>query len=247
MKNKKPKQPSAPSSGHSSITVQRSLNIEIFGNQAESRSFCFFRDRTVPQLAGYFASDFWDCLLPLSTHYQPAIRHAVVALAALHERFENNDNSILSSNYDIAQGGFALQQYNRAIGCLIKPVKDGGDQRSNVALIACILFACFEVLFPAVATLWAPRLKVYLYVQICSLSTDSSRPLWVGHFPRSEWRQDNFFNQKQSRPAVTTVFVARSPVEILRSARNLASHICTPGLPINTGRSIAAPRYSRSL
>ena len=171
----------------------------------------------------------------------------MVALAALHERFENNDNSILSLNYDIARGGFALQQYNRAIGCLIKPVKEGGDQRLDVALIACILFACFEVFHPVVATFRALRLKASLYVQLCSLSTDPAWPLWIGHFPRPEWRQDNLFNQKESRPAVTTVFFAPSPIGILRSARNLASHICTLRLPINTGISITAPRYSRSL
>ena len=162
-KSKERKQPSVTSSGHCSIIHQRNPNIEIFGDQAERRSFCFFRDRTAPQLAGLFASEFWDCLLPLSAHHQPAIRHAVVALSALHERFENNDNSILSSNSDVAQGGFALQQYNCAIGCLIKSVKDGEDQSVDVALIACILFACFEVLYHVVATFWALRLEAYKY------------------------------------------------------------------------------------
>lgn len=129
--------------------------MELLGDPAERRSFHFFRSRTAPQLSGYFASDFWECLIPLSTHHQPAIRHAVVALAALHERFENNDNSILSSNYDIAQGGFALQQYNRAIGCLIKPVTGGGQQALDVSLVACILFACFEVCYPVLVHLRA--------------------------------------------------------------------------------------------
>lgn len=88
--------------------------------------------------------------MPLSTHHHPAIRHAVVALASLHERFENHDASILSSNYDIAQGGFSLQQYNRAIGCLIEPVTAGGQQALDVSLVACILFACFEVHYPII-------------------------------------------------------------------------------------------------
>ena len=88
----------------------------------------------------------------------------MVGLAALHERFENNDNSILSSNYDIAQGGFALRQYNCAIGCLIKPVKEGGDQALDVALVACILFACFEVYCPATVFHRAQQYKAYVYV-----------------------------------------------------------------------------------
>ena len=125
--------------------MQRSPSLEPLGDLAERRAFHFFRSRTAPQLSGYFASDFWECLVPLSTHHQPAIRHAVIALAALHERFENNDNSILNSNHDIAQGGFALQQYNRAIGCLIKPVAAGGQQALDVSLVACILFSFFEV------------------------------------------------------------------------------------------------------
>lgn len=219
----------------------------MFGDRAERRSFSFFQDRTAPQLAGLFESQFWDCLLPLSANYQPAIRHAVVALAALHERFENNDNSVLSSNYDIAQGGFALQQYNRAIGCLIKPVKDGGDQSLDVALIASILFACFEVFYPAVATSCALRLEAYIYVQVCSLATDSSRPLRIGNLTRSEWHQDNLFTPKESRPAVTKSVVAQSPVGILCPARYIASHVRTPGLPVNTGRSVTASQSSRSL
>lgn len=83
--------------------------------------------------------------MPLCTHRQPAIKHAVVALASLHERFEKNDSSILSSNYDLAQGGFALQQYNRAIAELTKPFTAGQQQALDVCLVACILFACFEV------------------------------------------------------------------------------------------------------
>ena len=90
--------------------------------------------------------------MPLSTHHQPAIRHAVVALASLHERFENNDSSILSSNCDIAQGGFALQQYNHAIGCLMKLVSAGEHQALEISLVACILFACFEVRFSVIAS-----------------------------------------------------------------------------------------------
>ena len=127
------------------MTIQCSPFPDILGDPIERRSFQFFRCRTAPQLAGYFVSTFWDSLVPLATHYQPAIRHAVVALASLHERFEKNDNSIHSSNYDIAQGGFALQQYNRAISCLIQPVAIGGQQELDVSLVACILFALFEV------------------------------------------------------------------------------------------------------
>ena len=83
--------------------------------------------------------------MPICTYYQPAIKHAVVALAALHERFERNDSSILSSNCDIAQGGFALQQYNSAIAELTKPFAVGKELPFDICLVACVLFVCFEV------------------------------------------------------------------------------------------------------
>ena len=125
--------------------MQRKPSPELLGTPAERRSFYFFRSRTAPQLAGYFVSEFWERLIPLSTHQQPAIRHAVIALAALHERFEDSDDSILSSNHDLVHGGFALQQYNRAIGYLIKPSAVAESQALDVYLVGCILFACFEV------------------------------------------------------------------------------------------------------
>ena len=71
----------------------------------------------------------------------------MVAIASLHERFEDNDNSISSSDYDIAHDGFALQQYNRAISYLIQPVAAGGNLAIDVSLVAGILFACFEVFY----------------------------------------------------------------------------------------------------
>ena len=136
---------SSPSSYYLGIARTSNPIFEFSGNDTERRCFHFFRIRTVPQLSGYFTSDFWDRSVPLSTYNEPAIRHAVIALASLHERYENGDASILSSNEDVSEGGFALQQYNQAIRHLIKPVISRGKQAVDVSLLACILFACFEV------------------------------------------------------------------------------------------------------
>ncbi|KAL8868452.1 MAG: hypothetical protein Q9198_008173 [Flavoplaca austrocitrina] len=120
--------------------------FEIFEDDVERRSFAFFKDRTLAEISGYFPSDFWERLVPLATFHEPALKHASVALASLHERFEKGDRSILKSNKDIAEGGFALQQYNKAIRYLINP--PGGDKGPalDTSLVACVLFACFETL-----------------------------------------------------------------------------------------------------
>ncbi|KAL9612703.1 MAG: hypothetical protein Q9167_002739, partial [Letrouitia subvulpina] len=98
-------------------------------DDAERRSFQYFRTRTSTQLCGYFVSDFWERLVPLAIHHEPAIKHAVVALASLHERYENFDESILRSNQDIIEGGYALQQYIKAIQEVAKP--SGGIKSKN--------------------------------------------------------------------------------------------------------------------
>ncbi|KAI9808183.1 MAG: hypothetical protein M1825_004640 [Sarcosagium campestre] len=113
----------------------------------ERRSFHFFRTRTAPQMAGFFNSDFWNRLLLQASHHEPVIRYAVIALGSLHERFEREDMSIYSSNYDNVDGGFALDNYVKAIGHLINPLPNGKAQRTaDVALIACVLFTSFETM-----------------------------------------------------------------------------------------------------
>ena len=114
------------------------------GGGEERRCLDFFLNRTAIQLSGFWGSGFWDCLIIRATHHEPAIRHAVLALGSLHERFEAGDRSVVNPVWDKMEGGFALKQYNQAIQQLIKPASEG--QRSiDVCLIACMLFACFEV------------------------------------------------------------------------------------------------------
>ena len=114
------------------------------GSDKERRCYDFFLNRTASQLSGFWDSDFWGCLILRATHHQPAIRHAVLALGSLHERFEAGDKSVLTPIWDQGEGGFALQHYNRAIQHLIKPASKS-QQAVDVCLIACMLFACFEV------------------------------------------------------------------------------------------------------
>ncbi|KAI9688185.1 MAG: hypothetical protein M1822_001691 [Bathelium mastoideum] len=79
--------------------------------------------------------------------HEPAIRHAVIALGSLHERFEARDPSVSrSSDLEKIDVGFALEQYTRAIGCLLKPAEAREQQALDVVLAACILFTCFETL-----------------------------------------------------------------------------------------------------
>ena len=118
--------------------------LDVRGDHKERRCFDFFLNRTASQLTGLWDSDFWSCLLLRATHHHPAIRHAILALGSLHERFEAGDSSVLNPIWDKQEGGFALKQYNYAIQQLVKPASES-HQAVDVCLIACMLFACFEV------------------------------------------------------------------------------------------------------
>ena len=165
----------------------------------------------------------------------------MVALASLHELFENDDNSILSSNHDLAHGGFALQQYNCAISCLIKPVTDGGQQTVDTLLVACILFACFEV-HPSYKIVTCSNGQVIIDLRNNpDWFADSTRPLWVGRISHSEWRQNNLYCERRSYQRTSNHFFSTEGLyNALCSSRNFESHICSSRLPIESGKCVAA-------
>lgn len=105
----------------------------------ERRSFDFFCQRTVRILSGIFNPTFWTRLVLQATHHEPAIKHAVIALGALHECAQVGSRDEPSI--------FAMQQYGKAIGCLVEPIQGRQKQAADVALMTCVLFVCFEVSF----------------------------------------------------------------------------------------------------
>ena len=117
------------------------VSSALFETSQGRRAFDFFRHRTVPQLSGSFEAPFWNRLLLQATHHEPALQYAVVALGALHERFELG---LLTQNE--VDHGFALQQYVKAIGLVMTPIRERAKQAADVALMTCILFVCFEVI-----------------------------------------------------------------------------------------------------
>jgi len=120
-------------------------------NWRERHSLNFFVNYSAPQMAGFFENDFWSRCIQYS-YYEPVVLHAITAIGSLHE-------SILQGAFQdekkTAQAvEFALTQCNRSISYLTganRGVREQGESRSlkalpvsKLALIACILFTCFE-------------------------------------------------------------------------------------------------------
>jgi len=105
----------------------------------ERSHFYFFKQRTAPELSGYMDAEFYNALMLQMSREQPAIRHAVIALGALHESVRIRD---------VIRGDLktlSLHHYTKAIQELAKSSKDK-TQSICVTLICCILFIWIETL-----------------------------------------------------------------------------------------------------
>ncbi|KAF7928938.1 uncharacterized protein EAE97_009780 [Botrytis byssoidea] len=117
-------------------------------DEEERRSFNFFIAKTAPELSGSFESKFWTSLILQRCHSDPPIRHAVIALGALNESFKFGDIKLLGAGAiaDPKQR-FALLQNIKAIRYLTGHPSNGFlRQSSEVILISCLLFICFEAM-----------------------------------------------------------------------------------------------------
>lgn len=134
--------PPTPSNNTLSPLIRsHSPEYPLTDSDLERRSFHFFCRRTIVILSGIFDPTFWTQLVLQATHHEPAIRHAVIALGALHESSEATSPE--------KPGIFAMQQYGKAIKCLIKPTQERRRQPADVTLITCVLFVSFEVSPPS--------------------------------------------------------------------------------------------------
>ena len=112
------------------------------GNTQECRFLAYYQERTAADLSYPFTMELWSQFILRIALVEPAIRHAVISLGALHETFQSSQANLESVS------DFARRQYGSAIQQLLKqPLVNPGTRNGNatgVALVACILFACIE-------------------------------------------------------------------------------------------------------
>lgn len=89
------------------------MAISTPGNDQERRQFAFFTTHTAHDLNGYFDEGFWSRLVLQVSFQVPALRHAVVALASLHESFKDGEQVQKQGG---TQNTFAIKQYSKALG-----------------------------------------------------------------------------------------------------------------------------------
>ncbi|KAE8549475.1 hypothetical protein TMatcc_000477 [Talaromyces marneffei ATCC 18224] len=110
-------------------------------SDSERWHFEFFIRNTSSQCSVFYGHDFWQRIVPQYTEVEPGLRHAVIAVGALHRNFEQSQLNSQDPDYS-----FAIQQCNRAIYNLQHRLVGDKSRHMEVALITCILFVSFAFL-----------------------------------------------------------------------------------------------------
>lgn len=133
-------------------TISNELNVVLAGTYQERRGYHFFVSHTWPQLSVAInesspgATLFCNSLLFQASHLDSAIRHAVVAAGSLDERLQINQ--VLTSDNEVAnrRHEFACSQYCKAIGALREKLSSSVEPPTELTLMTCFIFVCFEFL-----------------------------------------------------------------------------------------------------
>jgi hypothetical protein len=123
-------------------------SVNIHTTEAENRYFQFFSDHTAHELSGFFDATLWTRLVLQESHNVAAIRHAVIALGALNKSLESAPGPDLKVNdiqsIDKKHHEQAVLQHLKAIQALNYYISSSNAPQLRNALIACLLFVCFE-------------------------------------------------------------------------------------------------------
>lgn len=125
--------PEISGGGHRSLT------------EAEWQGFEFFRCHTAHELPGNFHSALWEQLVLQLSRREPAILHAAIAVGAMHRGCQGRSPSLVACRPEIP---FALTEYTKALSRLRTRLVGSDDHQdcAEVALVACLLFICLEML-----------------------------------------------------------------------------------------------------
>ncbi|KAF1841922.1 uncharacterized protein K460DRAFT_241906, partial [Cucurbitaria berberidis CBS 394.84] len=122
------------------FVISRSPSQSFSPDSRETRSFQFFQTRTLPGWIEFFDSELWSRTVLQMSHSEPAIKHGLLALSTMHERFETTAPAISASTND-----FAFLQYMQAVKHSNKLLAaQAGNVNIEKILIACIIFTCYE-------------------------------------------------------------------------------------------------------
>lgn len=136
---------SLPRSTSTSLFQPASVSTAFPGDAQERQIFHRFRSVTVPALTGGSETEFWENLVLRVGQQEPVIRNTIIALGTLHEDYQKRGGKFDKNHIRAPPYQRALTLNHKAIGQLNSLIQKQ-DCDPKLAIIASILFACFEVL-----------------------------------------------------------------------------------------------------
>lgn len=123
-------------------------SVSIHTTEEESRYFQVFSEHTAHELSGFYDPTFWTRLVLQESHNVPAIRHAAIALGAMNLSLKTSGGPKLKvnvmQNIDKRHHEQAVLAHLKAIQSLNNYLSSAEAPQLRNALIACLLFVCFE-------------------------------------------------------------------------------------------------------
>ena len=118
----------------------KSLQLEIFSDDAERNSFHYFREHVATPLSGLAGFSFWNGVLFQLAYLQPAVKDAVVSLGALFQSFHVQD-----INGDSAAAA-QLRAYSlgKMLSCIRTLQNDMSSVSAEALLTSCVLLATHQ-------------------------------------------------------------------------------------------------------
>ncbi|KAL7913738.1 hypothetical protein GGI35DRAFT_222555 [Trichoderma velutinum] len=143
------KRQTKPLTSNAPFVYEPSHNLALM--HTESLYFDLFRVQTASELSGYFDSTFWTQRVLQECHFEPSIRHAVVALGALYKTLEQScepDSTPLPGSMSrlesvMCHWQVAVRKYSEACNAMLHL---SGDKlaTNKTRLMASVLLACFD-------------------------------------------------------------------------------------------------------
>lgn len=146
-----------------------SIPFRVPGSQRDRQLLHYFCVQAGSEISGYLGAEsnpFWSHTVLRSSHAEPAVRQALVALSSLHLGYGVGDTGDGTERHQYQQitgtasgpvpgntrNEEAVSQYGKALRMLQKRLDDGGapgkgkgkEEQEQTAMICCVLFYCFE-------------------------------------------------------------------------------------------------------
>ncbi|KAH7112864.1 hypothetical protein B0J11DRAFT_446471 [Dendryphion nanum] len=113
----------------------------------EREAFHFYQHHGAFELSGFFDGAFWQVEVLQASHSLPAVRYAIIALAAMHRKLVAGQAPVVPDDTSDKHLRFAIKQSNRAIREVLRFQEQSTVEEKVNMLLCCVLFhslACIQ-------------------------------------------------------------------------------------------------------